>query len=249
MRTNDILCISASILYRLSCVSSVHKSWDVYFRNVEQGAVPGEAFIPPPTIQSGVTPVARSPSAQISGDINHALGLSYLIRAYQSRGHEMANLDPLGLQERPQLPELDISMYGFTKNDLDKTIAVPKNFSSGVAGFLEELSEGKNLTLGQIVERLKETYCKSIGVQYMHIPDREKCNWIRTHVEHLVQQKETKAKQMHILERLAFSVVFERFLGNKYNTTKRFGLDGGESLIPGLKYMIDRATELVRPIA
>jgi 2-oxoglutarate dehydrogenase E1 component len=78
----------------------------------------------------------------------------------------------------------------------------------------------------------------------MHILDREKCNWIRTKMEHLVKQEETKPKKLHILERLAFSVVFERFLGNKYNTTKRFGLDGAESLIPGLKYMIDRATEL-----
>ncbi|KDO20700.1 oxoglutarate dehydrogenase [Saprolegnia parasitica CBS 223.65] len=190
--------------------SSVHKSWDVYFRQVDQGAVPGEAFIPPPT----------------------------------SRGHEMANLDPLGLQERPVLPELDIKMYGFTDADLDKTIDIPKNFASGVTGFLEELTEGQNPTLGQIVQRLKETYCSSIGVQYMHIPDREKCNWIRTHVEHLVKKEESKEKKMHILERLAFSVNFEKFLGNKYNTTKRFGLDGGESLIPGLKYMIDRATEM-----
>jgi 2-oxoglutarate dehydrogenase complex dehydrogenase (E1) component-like enzyme len=86
---------------------SVHKSWDVYFRQVESGSVPGEAFIPPPT--------------------NDALGLSYLIRAYQVRGHEAANLDPLGLQERPALPELDITMYGFTEKDLDRVIAIPKN--------------------------------------------------------------------------------------------------------------------------
>ncbi|OQS07064.1 2-oxoglutarate dehydrogenase E1 component [Thraustotheca clavata] len=225
--------------------TSVHKSWDVYFRQVEDGAIPGEAFIPPPTIQAGVTPVARGAvSQEVLGGINHALGLSYLIRAYQSRGHEMANLDPLGLQNRPVLPELDIKMYGFTDADLDKTITIPKNFASGVTGFLEELTEGKNPTLGQIVQRLKETYCSSIGVQYMHIPDREKCNWIRTHVEHLVKKEEPKDKKMHILERLAFSVNFEKFLGNKYNTVKRFGLDGGESLIPGMKYMIDRATEL-----
>ncbi|CAK4069187.1 unnamed protein product [Aphanomyces euteiches] len=224
---------------------SVHKSWDVYFRQLDQGAVPGEAFIPPPTLQPGVSPIARAANAiQSSTDVNHALGLSYLIRAYQSRGHEVAKLDPLELDVRPALPELDISMYGFTEADLEKTIAIPKNFASGVTGFLEELSEGKNPTLGYIVQRLKETYCNSIGVQYMHISDREKCNWIRTNLEHLVRVDETKEKKMHILERLAFSVVFERFLGNKYNTTKRFGLDGGESLIPGLKYMIDRATEL-----
>jgi 2-oxoglutarate dehydrogenase complex dehydrogenase (E1) component-like enzyme len=105
---------------------SVHKSWDVYFRQVESGSVPGEAFIPPPTIQQGVTPV-RSVGGAVSTDHNDALGLSYLIRAYQVRGHEAANLDPLGLQERPALPELDITMYGFTEKDLDRVIAIPKN--------------------------------------------------------------------------------------------------------------------------
>uniref|UniRef100_K3WND9 2-oxoglutarate dehydrogenase, mitochondrial n=1 Tax=Globisporangium ultimum (strain ATCC 200006 / CBS 805.95 / DAOM BR144) TaxID=431595 RepID=K3WND9_GLOUD len=227
---------------------SVHKSWDVYFRGVESGAVPGEAFIPPPTIQSGVKPVQSVGLAAASAssvDHNDALGLSYLIRAYQVRGHEVANLDPLGLQQRPDIPELDIKQYGFTDADLNRVIAIPKNFSSGVSGFLEELAEGNNtLTLGEIVQRLKDTYCSTIGVQYMHILNRDKCNWIRASMEHLVKSEESKEKQLHILERLAFSVVFERFLGNKYNTTKRFGLDGAESLIPGLKYMIDRATEL-----
>lgn len=103
--------------------SSVHKSWDVYFRQLETGAVPGEAFIPPPTIQSGITPVMRSSSMEH----NDALGLSYLIRAYQVRGHEVANLDPLGLQQRPQLPELDIEMYGFTAADLDRKMNIPTN--------------------------------------------------------------------------------------------------------------------------
>lgn len=223
--------------------SSVHKSWDVYFKQLRNGAVPGEAFIPPPTIQTGVTPV-QSSSVAGSTDNNDALGLSYLIRAYQTRGHEAAKLDPLGLKPIPELPELDIKMYGFTEADLDRKIAIPKNFASGVSGFLEELSEGKNPTLGEIVQRLKETYCNSIGVQYMHILDRDKCNWIRTKLEHLVKEEEPREKKMHILERLAFSVVFERFLGNKYNTTKRFGLDGAESLIPGLKFTIDRGTEL-----
>lgn len=106
----------------------MHKSWDVYFRGVESGAVPGEAFIPPPTIQSGVKPVLSVGQAAASSlDHNDALGLSYLIRAYQVRGHELANLDPLGLQQRPDLAELDIKQYGFTDADLDRVIAIPKN--------------------------------------------------------------------------------------------------------------------------
>ena len=78
----------------------------------------------------------------------------------------------------------------------------------------------------------------------MHILDQEKTNWIRTKVESLRNVAISKEKKMHILERLAFSDIFENFLGTKFNTTKRFGLDGAESLIPGLKYMIDKSTEL-----
>lgn len=123
-----VVSLSLSTWFNTTRLDSVHKSWDVYFRQVESGAVPGEAFIPPPTIQKGVTPV-RSVGAATAGnaDYNDALGLSYLIRAYQVRGHEGANLDPLGLQQRPDLPELDIKMYGFTDADLDRVIAIPKN--------------------------------------------------------------------------------------------------------------------------
>lgn len=116
--------------------------------------------------------------------------------------------------------------------------------ASGVTGFLEEITEGTSMTLGQIDQRLKETYCNTVGVEYMHIQDSEKCNWIRTKVESLNKMEESKEKKMHIMERLAFSDIFEKFLGNKYNTTKRFGLDGAEALIPGLKSMVDRSTEL-----
>lgn len=106
----------------------MHKSWDVYFRQIESGAVPGEAFIPPPTIQAGVTPVQSVGRAvAASSDFNDALALSNLIRAFQVRGHEAANLDPLGLQQRPNLPELDHKMYGFSDADLDRVITIPKN--------------------------------------------------------------------------------------------------------------------------
>lgn len=268
----------------------MHKSWDVYFRQVESGSVPGEAFIPPPTIQAGVTPVRSVGAATAaSSDYNDALGLSYLIRAYQVRGHEAANLDPLGLQQRPDLPELDIKMYGFSEADLDRVIAIPKNLyvldmldSStlthistllafqllgrlglpGGAGrrSADDARRHRQAPQGHLLQQHRRRTCSLLRSasqkdrptkpillppqQYMHMLDRDQCNWIRTKIEHLVKEEDSKAKRIHILERLAFSVVFERFLGNKYNTTKRFGLDGAESLIPGMKFLIDRASEL-----
>lgn len=104
--------------------SSVHKSWDVYFSQVEKGAQPGAAFIPPPTIQKGITPTAGTSQASSSG-INDALALSNLIRAYQVHGHRAANLDPLGLA--PRLPPPDYKQFGFTPADMDRQIQIPQN--------------------------------------------------------------------------------------------------------------------------
>jgi len=91
---------------------------------------------------------------------------------------------------------------------------------------------------------LKQTYCHTIGVEYMHIPDRQECNWIRERVETPEPFSFTPDQKLHILDRLTWATLFERFLKLKYQNTKRFGLDGCESLIPGMKTMIDTAAEL-----
>jgi 2-oxoglutarate dehydrogenase E1 component len=112
-------------------------------------------------------------------------------------------------------------------------------------GFLEDLTSmpGK-VTLRKVVERLQQTYCGTIGVEYMHIGSVEQCNWIRERVEHPSFLECDKEKKVHIFERLCFADTFENFLASKFNTTKRFGLDGGEAIIPALKDAIDRASEL-----
>jgi 2-oxoglutarate dehydrogenase complex dehydrogenase (E1) component-like enzyme len=166
--------------------------------------------------------------------------------APQFRGHEAANLDPLGLhgfRSPVPPPELDHKFHGFTDADLDRVMNMRGTSKGGHKGFLSELADGRPVTLRQVVDKLKQTYCQTLGVEYMHMSSREKCNWIRARVETPLWLSYSKEKKLHIFERLAYADHFERFLGNKYNTAKRFGLDGGEAVIPGLKVMIDRASE------
>ena len=95
-----------------------------------------------------------------------------------------------------------------------------------------------------ILKELRKTYCGTLSVEYMHIGDHDKMNWIRERVENPRWHSYDKEKKQHIYERLCFADTFETFLSQKFNTTKRFGLDGGEAVIPGLKDAIDRASEL-----
>lgn len=224
---------------------SVHKSWDVYFTALEAGHTEN-AFVPAPGLQTQTHALAAPAAAAAPAGQSDSLGLSYLVRAYQFRGHEMANLDPLGLHSfRSPVPppELDYKFHGFTDADLDRVMNLRGTSKGGHKGFLSELADGRPVTLRQVVEKLKQTYCQTLGVEYMHMSSREKCNWIRARVETPLWLSYSKEKKLHIFERLAYADRFERFLGNKYNTAKRFGLDGGEAVIPGLKVMIDRASE------
>ena len=183
-----------------------------------------------------------------------------MIRAYQVSGHFAAQLDPLGLHTRETFPfrpsnirplvdgfpeELTIGFHGFSESDLDRRLTFTGTSTGGNKGFLDQLaSSPSKVTLRQIVDQLRKTYCGSLGVEYMHIGDPDKMNWIRERVETprwLFYDKENK---QHIYERLCFADTFENFLAQKFNTTKRFGLDGGEAIVPALKDGIDRASEL-----
>mmetsp|Transcript_17497 Transcript_17497/g.25011 ORF Transcript_17497/g.25011 Transcript_17497/m.25011 type:complete len:786 (+) Transcript_17497:423-2780(+) len=102
----------------------------------------------------------------------------------------------------------------------------------------------QKVTLRMVLNQLQTTYCGTLGVEYMHINDPERCNWIRERVENPRFLKYDNEKKLHIYERLCFADTFENFLAHKFNTTKRFGLDGGEAIVPALKDGIDRASEL-----
>jgi 2-oxoglutarate dehydrogenase E1 component len=192
------------------------------------------------------------------------LGVAHLIRAYQVNGHTAATLDPLGLFTHQSFPshfsnvrskdevvdgypiELTPSFHGFDPvKDLDRQLNFKGVHSGGNKGFLDELASmpGK-VTLRMVLDQLRKTYCGNLAVEYMHIGDPQKCNWIRERVEQPKWLEYDREKKLHIYERLCFADTFETFLAFKFNTTKRFGLDGGEAIIPALKSAIDRASEL-----
>eukprot|EP00933_Yihiella_yeosuensis_P031830 TRINITY_DN25437_c0_g1_i1.p1 TRINITY_DN25437_c0_g1~~TRINITY_DN25437_c0_g1_i1.p1 ORF type:complete len:1020 (+),score=228.07 TRINITY_DN25437_c0_g1_i1:73-3132(+) len=205
--------------------SKVDPKWSEYFSAVEAGTS---------------APSGGASNGTVAGS-SGAGGLQNLIRAYQVRGHEIANLDPLGLhewrkwkakgiQENP--PELDPAYHGFSAADMEK------QFEVSFAGL------SKGATLKDIVATLKTTYCSSIGVEYMHIGDLKKLDWIRDRVENPNFLPKDKDSLMKIYRSLIQVDTFEQFLNTQYKTTKRFGVDGGEAAVAGINAAIAKAAEL-----
>jgi len=156
-----------------------------------------------------------------------------LIRAYRARGHLIANLDPLELKEKEYHPELDPAHYGFEEEDYNRPI-----FINGVLG-LEEA------TLYEIIELLKQTYCSTIGVEFMHLTDPEEKSWVQQRIEEPRNKTDfTVNGKRAIYQRLVAAESFEKFLHTKYVGTKRFGLDGGESLIPAIEQIMKRGGQM-----
>eukprot|EP01103_Thecamoeba_quadrilineata_P018469 TRINITY_DN703_c0_g2_i1.p1 TRINITY_DN703_c0_g2~~TRINITY_DN703_c0_g2_i1.p1 ORF type:complete len:1022 (+),score=246.03 TRINITY_DN703_c0_g2_i1:105-3170(+) len=219
---------------------SVHLSWDTYFRNIEKGAGPGDAHALPPFLAGGVNPPKQGqvPKDAVKGSINDTLKLYLLARSFQVVGHRMADLDPLKIQTPTVPPELTLEYYGFSEKDLDRVFFV--------GDFLSGFFSGGNsqVTLRHLYERLNQTYSGSIGIEFMHIQDRERCNWLRSKFETPRKHQYDRETKINIYDRLMFADTFEQFLATKYPATKRFGLEGCESLIPGLKALIDHAADL-----
>ena len=156
-----------------------------------------------------------------------------LIRAYRIRGHLIANLDPLSIQKKEEHPELIPETYGFSKKDYKRKI-----FLDGVLGL-------QYADLNQILDILKRTYCSAIGYEFMHMGDPEEKAWIRNRIEG--QEKDivfTQNGKKAILNKIIQAEGFEKYLHVKFVGTKRFGLDGGESLIPALEQIIKRGGNL-----
>lgn len=200
----------------------------------------------PPSL--GGNPTAAAVGAPIGAGLSSdSLGLSHLIRAYQVSGHLVSTLDPLGIHQfRGDAPpaELSFEHHGFKNEDMDRPLNLLGKSSGGHSGFLSFLDKkDSSLTLRVLLDKLKKTYTSNIGIEYMHIGNREQCNWIRDRVESDKFMDYSKAKKMHLHERLAFANKLEKFLGLKF-TDKRFGIDGGENSIVGIKAMIDHGNAL-----
>ncbi|KAG0305293.1 2-oxoglutarate dehydrogenase E1 component [Dissophora globulifera] len=219
--------------------TSVHLSWQIYFRNQSQGMSTSHSFQAAPTIPTSGGVPSLVPGSQVgSSDVIDHLKIQLLVRAYQVRGHHVARLDPLGINSGDiSARELDITHYGFSEKDLDRTFSLGPGI---LPGFLDV---GSEQTLREIIDHLKTIYCGSIGVEYIHIPDRNRCDWIRQRVEVPKPYQYSIEEKTMILDRMIWSDTFERFISTKYPSEKRFGLEGAESLIPGMKALIDRSVE------
>ena len=156
-----------------------------------------------------------------------------LIRAYRIRGHLLAKLDPLALEEKPIHPELDPATYGFGEDDWDRPI------------FIDYVLGLETATLREILALLRKTYCSTIGVEFMHIQDPAQKAWIQERIEAIGNRTDfTIRGKQAIYERLVDATEFERYLHKKYTGTKRFGLDGGEAIIPALEQILKRGSQI-----
>ncbi|MFL5030958.1 MAG: thiamine pyrophosphate-dependent enzyme, partial [Xanthobacteraceae bacterium] len=167
---------------------------------------------------------------QATRDSIHAL---MLIRAYRARGHFHANLDPLGLEPPKNEEDLDPRSYGFGDADMDRPI------------FLDRVLGLEFATLRQILSILRRTYCQTLGVEFMHISDPVQKGWMQERIEG--PDKEitfTREGKRAILNKLVEAEGFEKFCDLKFTGTKRFGLDGAESMIPALEQIIKRGGAL-----
>ena len=156
-----------------------------------------------------------------------------LIRAYRIRGHLIANLDPLGLMKREYLYELHPNDYGFKTEDFERKIYLDSYMDIGYA------------SISEIITKLRKVYCSTIGAEYMHITNPNEKIWFRERMEKEENQLNfTEKGKDAILNKIIQAEGFEKFLAKKYVGTKRFGLDGAESLIPALEQIIKRGGQL-----
>ncbi|KAI4891585.1 hypothetical protein NFI96_020977 [Prochilodus magdalenae] len=221
---------------------NVHESWDAYFSNAQASnpAGGGEDRRPSTLLQGRAMSQTPAMSQKVVED---HLAVHNLIRAYQIRGHHVAQLDPLGILTADVdsfvpsdlITTIDkLGFYGFDESDLDKTFQLPSTTFIG--------GHETTLPLREIIHRLETTYCGHIGVEFMFINNVEQCQWIRQKFETPGIMKFTDREKRTLLARLVRSTRFEDFLARKWSSEKRFGLEGCEVLIPALKMIIDKSS-------
>ena len=178
--------------------------------------------------------LAKQPNRQVvvsSGADAKQVKVLQLINAFRFRGHQNANLDPLGLWLREKVRDLQLSHHELSENDFDK------DFNTGSFASGQE-----SMKLGDLYKALKKTYCGSIGAEYMHITSTEEKRWLQQRLESVQSTaKLSKEEKLDVLKGLISADGLEKYLGAKFPGAKRFSLEGGDSLIPMLKELITRA--------
>ena len=194
---------------------------------------------PAPKPASAPAAAAAEPAGvsaeQVRAAAHDSIRALMLIRTYRVRGHLHAKLDPLGIEQPIDNPELTPEFHGFTAADLDRPI-----YLDGVLGL-------QYATVRELMAILERTYCGHIGIQYMHIAEPEEKAWLQARFEgadKFEQNGFTKEGKLAILNKLIEAEGFERFLHKRFPGTKRFGLDGGEAMVPALEQMIKRGGNL-----
>ena len=219
--------------------TSIPNQWRDYFDTLPrvEGAVSGD--MSHQTVQAQFLLLAKDRNravsaggASVSSDFDRKqVQVQRLINAYRIRGHQRAALDPLGLMARSEVPDLQLQFHDLNAADLDTS------FQVGMQNF--NMPEAK---LKDIIQALENTYCGSVGAEYMHIVDTEERLWIQNRLE-AVQGKPAFPNEVKtlLLERLTAAEGLEKYLQSRYPGTKRFGLEGGESLVPCVDELIQRA--------
>jgi 2-oxoglutarate dehydrogenase E1 component len=181
--------------------------------------------------------LSRTHDAGVAVDRTHAgkqVNIPHLISSYRVRGHQKASLDPLGIMHREKVPDLELAFHDFSTLDLGSEFQTASLFSSDEMASLQD-----------IVDTLERIYCGSIGYEYMHIVNLEEKQWIQSRIEsNRGYFGFASDVRLHLLERLTAAEGLEKHLDSKYPGTKRFGLEGGESLIPALDEIVQRAGSL-----
>lgn len=224
--------------------SKVQPSWVAFFRNLEADVPPGEAIA---VRRANRNTFSNIPSTMTEGkDLfqvsEDTIKLMSMIRAFRHRGHLVADLDPLRIDEdsvaNVLVPyktrqELEPSYYGFTEADMDREFVV-----SG------ELPGPPVRKLREVVDMLRKVYLGKVGYEYRHMLSKEEKVWLASHVEAARQPVLAPDEKKTVLRDLADSELFEAFLAVKHATAKRFGMEGAEAVLPGLQAMVEHGSDL-----
>ncbi len=221
--------------------SSVPADWRAWFESWGSGdrfldrPQLGPSFPPSPLFGSPAAATVELPESLDSGARSDAAlqnKVDQLVRAYRVRGHLLAQLDPLNLAAYPEVPEMEPAYYGLTTDDLER-------------GFVLETLPGRKFRpLREIITHLRNTYCRRIGVQFMHMDDLTVRRWLQDRMEATENRLTlSRAQQLRILTRLTDASLFEEFIQKKFVGAKSFSLEGAESLIPLLDLAIETAGE------